>query len=118
VLAVSDYPHRRQGDDNASVVKARVTDKAGNVGPDYVVWTGKVDAIPLSPEVNAVSDDFLNLEESEAVGGWKVTGQGVVGGRVVVTLQGTKKDANGDFVTRLCPNEIPVVVDTSDNTPR
>jgi hypothetical protein len=114
-VLVSNAVMSAEGDNDALQVKARITDKAGNVGADYLVWTGKVDAIPLTPEVNAVSvDGFLN--ESEAVGGWVINGQGSVGGRVVVTIEGTNLDSFGKTV-KIVSNDLPVVLDTS-NVPR
>lgn len=105
-----------EGDNDALVVNARITDKAGNAGALYQVWTGKVDAIPLSPEVNAISTDgYLNAAEAGL--GWAVTGQGSVNGKVVVTLLGTNKDASGNFVT-IVSNEISVLVDSVSGIPK
>ena len=113
-VVVSAFVMSTVGDNNALVVDARVTDKAGNAGARYEVWTGKVDAIPLSPEVNAVSGDgYLNA--AEAALGWAVTGQGVVGGKVVVTLLGTNLDANGNAV-KLVSDEM-MVVNSLDGIP-
>lgn len=105
-VVVSPLVMSTEGDNNALVVDARVTDKAGNAGARYAVWTGKVDAIPLSPVVNAVSvDGYLNAAEAKL--GWAVIGQGVAGAKVVVTLLGTKLDASGNAV-RLVSGEISV----------
>jgi hypothetical protein len=115
-VVVSTFVMSTEGDNDALVVDARITDKAGNVGARYAVWTGKVDAIPLSPEVNAVSSDsYLNV--AEALAGWTVTGQGVVGGKVVVTLLGTNLDASGNAV-RLVSEEISVRVDSLTSIPQ
>jgi UDP-3-O-acyl-N-acetylglucosamine deacetylase len=114
-VLVSNFVMSLEGDNDALQVKARVTDKAGNTGAEYLVWTGKVDAIPLTPEVNAVSvDSYLNLAEADA--GWQVTGQGSVGGRVVVTLLGT--NTTGNVPNTIVSAEIPVVIDPLSDVPR
>ena len=115
-VLVSNFVMSAEGDNNALEAWARITDKAGNVGANYLVWTGKVDAIPNTPEVNVVSVDS-NLNAVEAGAGWGISGQGVAGGRVIVTLLGTNRGPDGKFVT-IVSEEIPVVRDPQTNVYR
>ena len=86
------------GDSNDLQVRAQLTDKAGNVGPDYRVWNGRVDALPMAPQISAVEgDNFVNIAKSNA--GWQVAGTSVSFGRVIVTMIGTNHDANGNPVS-------------------
>jgi hypothetical protein len=101
-VPVSAFVMSTQGDSGPDglLVQAHITDKANNVGALYTVWTGKVDAIPLSPVVDDVSDNnYLNIQEVNNVAGWRVSGKGQANNTVIVTLTGTKLDSNNNPVT-------------------
>ena len=101
-VPVSAFVMSNQGDSGPDglLVQAHITDRAGNVGALYTVWTGKVDAIPLSPVVDDVSDNnYLNIQEVNNVAGWRVSGKGQANNTVIVTLTGTKLDSNNKPVT-------------------
>jgi Bacterial Ig-like domain/RTX calcium-binding nonapeptide repeat (4 copies) len=89
VIFVSATVISQAGDSNNLVVRAQMTDKAGNPGVEYAVWNGKVDAVPLAPSIDSVAtDSMLNL--SEATAGWVVSGACEnFAAKVLVTLTGT-----------------------------
>ncbi len=109
VVTVPSSKITAQGDSNHLDVQARFTDKAGNPGRKFGVWTGTVDALPPEPAIDnpAVNDpdhnypvvgEWLNLGHAEK--GWRLSGTGLPsakGKRNTITLEltGSPVDAQG-----------------------
>ena len=78
------------GDTSNLSIQARVTDQAGNPGPQYEVWRGTLDAVPQAPTSVHIDDgshkDWLNKQQAQH---WTLSGKGEVGGEVEFTIQGT-----------------------------
>ncbi len=80
---ISEY-----GDSLALTIQAMYTDRAGNNGAVFDVWTGKVDAAPLAPTIDAPAmGEWLNVSEADA--GWGFSGTCEAGATVKVTLVGS-----------------------------
>ena len=76
------------GDSSNLTVSARFTDKAGNQGNSFTVWSGVVDAVPLSPTIDPLATgDWLNNNEASAT--WSVSGSSQSGSNVALTFTGT-----------------------------
>ncbi len=90
VVTVPSAMITAQGDNKNLKVSALFTDKAGNPGKEFVVWSGWVDAVPSAPtldervvKVDGVdkqlsASDWLNLEHAN--GGWVFKGKGLPNG--------------------------------------
>ncbi len=87
VVTVPSAMITAQGDNKNLKVSALFTDKAGNPGKEFVVWSGWVDAVPSAPtldervvKVDGIdkqlsASDWLNL--GHANGGWVFKGKGL-----------------------------------------
>ena len=92
----------QEGDHDYLRVEAHLTDRAGNAGPRYHVWSGPVDAAPRSPDVAPVeTDNYVNAAQAQA--GWQITGNGIPGHSVIVVLEGSARDAQGTPVRWTSP---------------
>ena len=80
-------------------VSAYVVDTAGNTGPVYPVWSGPVDAAPVTPVVNIDFGEWLNW--AEANGKWGLSGTGDKGGTVEFLITG----ASGKTISQ---KDIPI----------
>ncbi len=75
------------GDSNNLQVRAQFTDRAGNQGSPFLVWSGQVDALPPPPTLNTTTiGEWLNSAEANA--GWRLFGAAQTGAQVEVTLVG------------------------------
>lgn len=78
------------GDSENLQVRAQFTDRAGNSGTPFLVWSGKVDALPPPPTLSTGTvGEWLN--DAEASAGWRLQGVAQSGAKVEVTLIGTAK---------------------------
>jgi len=95
VVTVPSSAISQHGDSSALTIQAMFTDRAGNNGAVFDVWTGVVDAVPLAPTIDSPSmGEWLNSSEASAL--WTFSGTGAVNGTVELTLVG----ASGHVVTR------------------
>ena len=75
------------GDSDNLIVKAYVTDSSNNPGPAYPVWSGPVDAVPVTPDVNITFGEWLNIAEAA---NWGLNGSGEKGGTIELVFKGTR----------------------------
>ncbi len=95
VVTVPSSVISQHGDSSALKIQAMFTDRAGNNGAVFEVWTGVVDAVPLAPTIDSPSmGEWLNSSEASAL--WNFSGTSAVNGTVELTLVG----ASGHVVTR------------------
>lgn len=95
VVTVPPAVISQYGDSNALTIQAMFSDRAGNNGAVFNVWTGVVDAVPLAPTIDASSMGEW-LSRSEATNLWSMSGTCATNGTVEITLVG----ATGRTVTR------------------